>query len=149
MSVFGSQNEDPLLQNDPLAPSTEGDNENEAPDDQELSSVESTDGEMAPPDASQERADSVFGSTSREANRKENGAPPEKGENPRVMVRSITEAARGGLAAVNEALEDGWRLERVQVNEVSSAKCDAGAEAPLAQSGLTLAFVLRRPEKSK
>lgn len=144
MSVFGSQSEDPLLQNDPLAPSPEDEEgESEPPEDRESSTTESTDKEAAAADPPHERGDSVFGQAATPRDRENDGAATEKEDAPRVIVRSFAEAARGGLAAVNEAIEDGWVLERVQVNDVSSAKSDAKVEAG-PPSSLTLAFVLRR-----
>ena len=87
MDLFGSRDDDPLLQNDPLAPSAD---------------ESSTDGEEAAPDpdrASAQRRDQ-----------------PGRGET-RTLAYTQEEATDGALADLNRALIRNWRLTRVQLRE--------------------------------
>lgn len=95
MSLFGSPEDDPLLQGDPFAPSSSG---SEASDDAD--SVDERRGASTPG-----RTQSVF----------------EDGETYRV-VRSAREAEDGELEAVNAVLREGGVLDHVELHGTSASE---------------------------
>ena len=141
MSVFGSRDEDPLLQDDPLAPSADDDDHEEASPDETTSSDDVTRRASSSPAEGRRGGVTVFG---RVAPTGDDGE--EAGGETRVLVQSPAEAASGALAALNNALDDGWRIRRVDVNEDSAAEPDAEIGRSSSEPTLTLAFVLHRSE---
>jgi len=125
MSVFGSRKDDPLLQNDPLAPGSDEDSGEDDPD-QHASSTEE---------------DSVFRRTTSDGDGAENSHFRFDGsEDTRVLVRSATEVVDGRLTVLNAAFDEGWRLERIEIEE------NAPEDEPSStDTALTLGFVLQRP----
>jgi hypothetical protein len=104
MSIFGSRDDDPLLQDDPLAPSS--DNEESRDDAARPSSGGGAAGrEQGPP---HEAGTGVFGPFDAEAS-----VPSD--DPTREVVRTATQAAEGNLAPLNAALDQGWRVARVHV----------------------------------
>jgi hypothetical protein len=123
MSIFGSRDDDPLLQGDPFAPSDEDEPHDAAsPSDDDPAQktrdpAGSTD-DVPPPGAS------VFGPSD---------------EDTQVLVHLVEEAADGRLGRLNAALDAGWRLRRVELRDDppgDPTRSTADARA--------LAFVLRR-----
>jgi hypothetical protein len=92
MSLFGSRDDDPLLQNDPLGPETDdGEARPEAsPTEDERRSARPGDGTDAAP------------------------------AQDRTLVYSREEAKEGTFAELNRALEQNWRLTQVQLREDGS-----------------------------
>ena len=155
MSLFGSREEDPLLQDDPLAPSSdeEGPNEEgpeEGASDEASADAQPTEGadeatpasqndsekDAPPPAISGESGDSVFAPTCSNGEDGESGFFHFEGEeNERVLVRTAREAAAGRLNVLNSALDGGWRLGRIELREDSSSE----------DSSIECVFVLRRP----
>jgi hypothetical protein len=58
-----------------------------------------------------------------------------------VVVRPVEKAAAGELPTLNAALEEGWRLRRVELRDVPP---DASPQST--STTLFLAFVLHRPD---
>ena len=145
MSVFGSRNDDPLLQNDPLAPDSDDESEGEATEDPSAK-TEATSQETASPKGARRTEDSVFQPKTTESPPEGRRDSDRQGEQSRVIIRSVEEAGRGAMDAINEALDDGWRLDSVEVNNVSAARRDADVENASTTASFTLAFVLRRKE---
>ena len=92
MSLFGSRENDPLLQDDPFAPS-----EGEPSD--------SSSAEDSSPPGGQADEPSASDAGNRASSRDEEGK--------RVLVRGVDEAEAGTLSALNTAFDQGWRLEKV------------------------------------
>lgn len=109
MSLFGSREDDPLLQDDPLAPSEEASQPRD-----DASSRSGADG----PDAA--RADDGP-APSRPDEAPAAGADDGRGLNGeaarRALVRSVDDAERGDLSVLNTAFDQGWRLEGVVYRE--------------------------------
>lgn len=103
MSVFCPRNEDPLLQNDPLAPSDETEADEESSEETPSPKGDSLAEEKGAREASSEPA-SKFASS-------ETGCPT------RTITCSTEAANDGRLAPINTALNQGWRLDRVDVLE--------------------------------
>ena len=151
MSVFGSRNDDPLLQNDPLAPPSDENEEEDAPSPDD--STTEDDAASHPEEASRESSasngerteESVFGPSVPVEGGDEDGQHSRTGtEKTRVVVCSVAGVARETIANLNEALDDGWRLDHVEVNERGRAEWEEEGEDSSADSSLELAFVLRR-----
>lgn len=121
MSIFGSRQDDPLLQNDPLSPSAD-DTAPSTPTKEHSVPVE--------------RSDSVFGRTE---------APP-RGDGAaghRIVRHTAAKAESGPLTELNAAFDAGWRLDHVDLQPEASGNEEN--EPPGSTSGsLTLAFVLYR-----
>jgi hypothetical protein len=141
MSVFGSRDEDPLLQDDPLAPSADDDDHEEASPDETTSSDDVTRSASSSSAEGGRGGGTVFGRVTPTGTNDE-----EDGRETRVLVQSPAEAASGALAALNNALDNGWRIRRVDIEEDASAGRDAEIEGPSTEPLLTLAFVLHRSE---
>jgi hypothetical protein len=154
MSLFGSREEDPLLENDPLAPSSDSEavheedaSSIEEDDDAESTSSSASAPEMDPPGALSSdgaESDSVFRVTSpHSVSSEENELQFDSREDTRVVVHTAEEAGAGRLTVLNAALEEGWRLDRVELR--SESPDEAGLEEEGAQSSIvTLAFVLQK-----
>lgn len=154
MNLFGSREEDPLLQNDPLAPSSEDSPDDPAPSDNpssEENADPSASEEPSPSDDSDERAGqprssleegggSVFGPCPPSAPA---DAPADGNRPRRTLTHTVAEAADGELAALNAALDAGWRLDRVEVRTAPEAPTDA---PPAGDRSATIAFLLWRPD---
>lgn len=98
MSLFGSREDDPLLQDDPFAPS----------DDEPSSSARAP--EEAPADDD--------GIAPASAAPEEEPRPSFDGETARrALVRSVDKAEAGTLGALNTAFDQGWRLDKVVYRE--------------------------------
>jgi hypothetical protein len=149
MSLFGSREDDPLLQDDPLAPSSDEEGPEEAPTGEEPESAEPEGGADEPPPqddpeeewslspaVSRGSGDSVFAPTGSNGEEGDSGFFHFEGEDDeRVIVRTAREAAAGRLNVLNSALNGGWRLGRIELREDDSSD-DASIEC---------VFVLRRP----
>ena len=96
MDLFGPRDEDPLLRNDPLAPSDSEGDRAERPDDPD------------PDDASRP------GASDAEAPPPDDRAPENRS---RRVAYSREEAAEGPLPTLNRALGQGWRLARVRLRD--------------------------------
>lgn len=122
MSLFGSREDDPLLQDDPFAPSEE--------DSASRPSAPSEE-EHPDPEASGSGADAISpdvpasgAELPAEAQHDESAAAGGKDrfsfdgeEARRALVRNVDEAEAGTLSALNTAFDQGWRLERVVYRE--------------------------------
>ena len=154
MSIFGSRDDDPLLQGDPFAPGAEDDPSDEEPAGEESAGEDTDDeglraGEPATterPDASPAEGDStsrdsVFGPADDDQGRASGeGDPVSEDGGTRVLVRLLEEAADGRLDRLNTAVDAGWRLQRVElVNEA------ADEQRQSAGASRSLAFVLHKP----
>lgn len=126
MDVFGSREGDPLLQDDPLAPS---DGEAEEASD---SAPQSDEAAESPSSSEQreEEGDTVF-----DAAQRTSAAAESEDESTRVIVRSAEAAAEGRLTELNAAFEKGWRLDYVDLRPETAEADSPGSH--------TLAFVLR------
>jgi len=144
MSIFGSREDDPLLQNDPLAPSSEDEladdpaTEEDASEDDRPSTARDRATDPSEDDASTGSGigttQSVFATPAETQDR----SSAETDE--RVIVRLVEEAANGRLAQVNTALDAGWRLRRLELrDEVPDGR------VPTAGPSQSIAFVLHRP----
>jgi len=103
MSIFGSREEDPLLQNDPLAPPSD----------------DSSDSSSAHPEGLRSDSDSPLSNALTEAESPGPGAPfafPEEGPT-RTLRRSVEAAREGHLSILNAAFDQGWRLTRIEYQE--------------------------------
>jgi hypothetical protein len=122
MSLFGSREDDPLLQDDPFAPSEDDPSSQDArtPEEAPRDRNPSSDGtEAGSPDApsaggeasvtSQDEESSRFGGDDRFSFTGE--------EARRALVRGVDEAESGDLAVLNTAFDQGWRLEGVVYRE--------------------------------
>lgn len=154
MSIFGPRDEDPLLQNDPLAPPTdEGEEENEEnPSSGDSSSEDApSSGASSRPSSSGPRSEgtadgaaSLFESTGADAGAAESEVVPESGgteDEETVQVRySLEEAMRGRLGRLNELLGEEWELDRVgcRLNEKASSAGGGPKET------IVLSFFLRQ-----
>ena len=152
MAPFGSREDDPLLQDDPLAPpSKEGDGEDDDTTgdvDPEAHADEST-GEGAAVDEEDARAESrslvETGEDSRVGEATDPSVFEDSGDrfkfdgdgDTRVVTRSADGASKGRLTVLNAAFEQGWTLERVELRN------GEGGEA----ARMSIAFVLRRAQK--
>lgn len=146
MSIFGSREDDPLLQNDPLAPSPDddpagdtADEDGDASESDRSSTARNRSEAPADEDASTDSAagpaTSVFGSPAGVQGRSSSRT------DERVIVRLVEEAANGRLAQVNTALDAGWRLRRLELrDEVPDGRVPTTADSPQ-----SVAFVLYRP----
>jgi hypothetical protein len=122
MSLFGSREDDPLLQDDPLAPSEE---------DAESSSSRASDEEPSDHDESVPASEAVSPeapSVEAESSEKtQHGGAATAGRDDRfsfdgedarrALVRNVDDAEAGNLAVLNTAFDQGWRLERVVYRE--------------------------------
>lgn len=149
MSVFGSRNEDPLLQNDPLVPSSD---EDETSPDESSSTDDAADGqdasgsETTAANGTPQAGGGVFGEGgSPKSDAKDGHASSGGRAETRIIVHSIGEADREPLTAVNRALDDGWRLDRIETRGDSIPEREGEREDPYPEFALSLAFVLRRP----
>lgn len=127
MSIFGSREDDPLLQDDPFAP---------PPDDDPSAEEDASPAEQsadAPSDETPSRSESVFGPSDGEGDRFSEST------STRVLVHPVEEAANGHLAQLNMALDEGWRFRRVELREEATDEELQSRQAPR-----TLAFVLHR-----
>jgi hypothetical protein len=123
MSIFGSREEDPLLQDDPLAPSSEEDaaseDEPSAGDDSSQTSAADTEARSTEeaPDAPDTGA---VADSDEEAADESGGHFALDGEGTsRTLVRSLEEAEHGNLTVLNAAFDQGWRIDRVVYQEES------------------------------
>lgn len=106
MSLFGSRENDPLLQDDPFAPS--GDESSSG-----SPRSEEAPGEGDPPDSPSDGDTSPSRAQGHEASSDAGDrASPREGET-RTLVRSVDEADAGPLPALNTAFDQGWRLETI------------------------------------
>ena len=158
MSLFGSRKEDPLLQNDPFAPSSEEDKSTESsseddppennPDRDETSQREQEAEESESPSSSTagESKDSVFTpSRTQEEEGKGFFQFGSRGDS-RVIVRSAKEAEEGRLTVINSAIDEGWRLDRVETSEEAPTQGTASEKMENEErSQFKLAFIFRRP----
>ena len=129
MDVFGSREGDPLLQDDPFAPSDE--ETDDASDSAPPQSADASE-QASAPDGSAEQLEAekntVFDSLPT--------ASAMEGEDAtRVIVRSAEAAAEGRLTELNAAFDQGWRLAHVDLRSET-------ADAP-SPEGHSFAFVLR------
>ena len=146
MSIFGSREEDPLLQDDPFAPQSEDD----SPEADDTDPSETQPSDSGP--RSQEKAThtppsgdtrsvgtSVFGDN--KPNRASGNASASDNTDTRVLVRLVDEAANGRLGRLNAAINDGWRLRSVELrNEAPDAP------GPNTGPSRSLAFVLHKSD---
>jgi len=159
MSVFGSRDEDPLLQNDPLSPSDEeeaqGDTSKEASTgDAEASEDAFREGETAqttdaqttdedghhPSGADEDTDPSVFhASTPSEKKARSDALREDSKDDTCVIVRAADDAADGQLRELRAAFASGWSLGRVVLQGKNE---DLNASLPL--GALQFAFVLER-----
>jgi len=154
MSVFGSRDEDPLLQNDPLSPSDEeeaqGDTSKEASTgDAEASEDAFREGETAqttdedghhPSEADEDTDPSVFhASTPSEKKVPSDALREDSKDDTCVIVRAADDAADGQLRELRAAFASGWSLGRVVLQGKNE---DLNASLPL--GALQFAFVLER-----
>lgn len=163
MNPFGSRDEDPLLQNDPLAPSSDDAASDDEADASGEPPPETTD--ASPPSSEKTTAQSgKIGSGPGEASARDED-PPVSDPSPaadqsvfspsdgffafegqgdtRVVVRSVPEASEGRLTVLNAALGRGWRLARVELRG-DEADRDSSPD----RTAPEIAFFLRRPEAS-
>lgn len=149
MSIFGSRDDDPLLQDDPFAPNPKNDPSEEGPPGEKSAGEDTTDeglraGDSAMPerpDADSARRGSVFGPADETRGRssvEEASGSDEDGT--RVLVRLLEEAAEGRLDRLNTAVDAGWRLRRIELLDDASDKQGQSADA-----SRSLAFVLHKP----
>lgn len=143
MSVFGSRNDDPLLQNDPLAPSADENDEDDAAAPDEAATEDDAEREATATNG-ERTEESVFGPGASAGSGTEDRPNAHGNEKTRVVACSVAEVARETIANLNKALDDGWRLDHVEVNERGTAEWEAEAGTSAADSSLELAFVLRR-----
>lgn len=161
MSLFGPRKEDPLLQNDPLAPSSEEEKSTESsskdvsPENdangEEASHREQEAEDLESPSSSTtgESQDSVF-TPSRTQDDNEGRGFFQFGSrgDSRVIVRSAKEADEGRLNVINSAMDEGWRLDRVETFEEASTQGTAAEKAGNEErSQLKLAFIFRHPDR--
>jgi len=100
MSVFGSRDDDPLLQGDPFAPSSSEDDLEDTDPDDTVDALDDADGPDRPLNGT-----SVF----------------DDSDEYRV-VRSVDEAANGHLDELNASLEGDWQLDRVELEMALSSR---------------------------
>ncbi|PQJ26945.1 hypothetical protein BSZ35_18655 [Salinibacter sp. 10B] len=152
MAPFGSRKDDPLLQDDPLAPPSDegaGEEDDSTGDvDPETHADESTD-EGAAVDGEDADAESRSLVETGEASRVGETTDPSVFEDSgdrfkfgrdgdtRVVTRSAEGASEGRLTVLNAAFEQGWTLDRVELRN------DEGGEV----DRMSIAFVLRRARK--
>jgi hypothetical protein len=107
MSIFGSREEDPLLQDDPLAPSSEDESapEDEPPAGDDPAPASAEDAEEAPTEEPPDESEGHF-------------ALDGEGTT-RTLVRSVGEAEHGNLTVLNAAFDQGWRVDCVVYQEES------------------------------
>jgi hypothetical protein len=120
MGVFGSRENDPLINHDPFAP---------LPNEESGSSGEEGGERESSP--TKDSASSVFRPEESQTDRESQASPS---ESTWVVTRSLDEAADGRLADLNAAFEQGWQL--------SSVELRVGTEDEHS-SGISVAFVLR------
>ena len=105
MDLFGSREEDPLLENDPLAPS---------PDENADSGEEPT-ADDAPSSSNDDDSPSGDAPSSSNAS---NGSSPHFAlagtGDTRTLRRSVEKTEDGGLSVLNAAFDQGWRLDRIE-----------------------------------
>lgn len=121
MSLFGSREDDPLLQDDPLVPS---DDESSAPS---ARAPDEAPEESAPsPQAPEETSDSPpGGNTSSSRSQSGPSSASDTGDRAalsgeearRALVRGVDAAEAGNLSALNTAFDQGWRLDKVVYRE--------------------------------
>ena len=154
MSIFGSRDDDPLLQEDPFAPNPKDDPSEEDPPGEKSAGEDATDEEPragdsataerpdAPPsEADSARRGSVFGPADTAQGRPSAEGVPGSGEGgTRVLVRLLEEAAEGRLDRLNTAVDAGWRLRRIELLDDASDK-----QGQSAGTSRSLAFVLHKP----
>lgn len=155
MTLFGSREEDPLLQNDPLAPSSgesgekepgetgsfEDDTRSEDARSNESSRGEEKPGGKEPPGSESDGAGDDAGSVFRSYS---NHFALDGEGDTRVLVRSEEEALEGRLTLINAALNQGWRLARVEVNdEETSEQSSSTRDGRKDATGRSVVFVLR------
>jgi hypothetical protein len=149
MSIFGSREDDPLLQGDPRAPTPK----DESTDEGEGAERERTENQVMRSDdrdrdepnapassgASRSSEETVFASSGDGPSRSRTEKSSSSGTtDTRILVRSVEEAAAGSLSRLNAAIEAGWRLQRVELRDgPPDSDADRGGEQ-------SLAFVLRR-----
>lgn len=144
VNPLGSRDEDPLLKNDPLAPSSDGD---EGEGDDETTGMTSSGEDPSSANLPPGKTSSGLQRQSPQKNESDSElqednwsvfSPSEDhfafgGEgDTRVVVRSVEAAAEGRLTVLNSAFDQGWRLARVALKEEKSS--------------FSVAFVLRSPE---
>lgn len=122
MSLFGSREDDPLLQDDPFAPSEDDSSSQEARPPEEASrdrNQSSQETEADPPDAPPVGEDASAMAQTEEASRSgDDDRFSFTGEEARrALVRGVDEAESGHLAVLNTAFDQGWRLEGVVYRE--------------------------------
>jgi len=123
MSIFGSREEDPLLQDDPLAPSSEEDaaseDEPSAGDDSTQTSAEGAEA-RSKEEAPEAPDDGAVADSDEQAADESEGHFAFDGEGTnRTLVRSLEEAEHGNLTVLNAAFDQGWRIDRVVYREES------------------------------
>lgn len=119
MSIFGPREDDPLLQNDPLAPSSDADDESAVEDSTsdtplQSSSTRDTSASEAssPPSKAGDANESVFSSPHSSV---KHDTPDH--QNTRTLTYVLNDAIDGRLTALSEALSQGWRLTHVEVRQ--------------------------------
>lgn len=100
MSVFGSRDDDPLLQGDPLAPSSSEKDAEDTHQDDTGTPLDETD----------------------DPDRSLNGTSVFDDSDEYRVVRSVDEAASGQLDELNASLEGDWRLDRVELEMALSSR---------------------------
>ncbi len=117
MSIFGSREDDPLLQDDPFSPADED------PSSEATSASEGTsstpEGTEAPStgSAAPANADATAPAQGDSAGARGGDGGSTGGEAQRSLVRSADEVESGQLDALNTAFDQGWRLESIAYRE--------------------------------
>jgi len=119
MNLFGSREDDPLLENDPLAPSSDentASGEERASDDDSAPSSPAGDGPRTSP-SREENDDPGSGNDAPSAGTSNGTGPhfalPGTGST-RTLRRSVETAQEGRLSVLNAAFDQGWRLDRIE-----------------------------------
>lgn len=131
MSIFGSQEDDPLLQGDPFAPSSgdgapeENGAANDDPTNESASDSGSPSGRPArenqPSTASDDSGEGSVFTPSTGTHRPLSGESSKEEEASREIVRTAEQAASGDLATLNDALSAGWQLRCVELRTAAAA----------------------------
>jgi hypothetical protein len=156
MNPFGSREDDPLLQNDPLAPSDDEPTEESSTDGEPPTQSTSSNGEASPtspeqdappPDDESEDSHSVFERTSPGDGDPHAPVCFHKTDDALIIYQWAPEGSTGQLTALNSVLDEGWRLDRVELREELPPPAESNdAPPPSEQPSPIVTFVLREPE---